>query len=334
MSDAAARPDRGLAPQSASDEAVEDQRLFAARSAAAAKEKAAREEPTGLAGFLSKLNGLLFGSREDPDVKDTIEDILEEEEAEEELSPKERLMLRNLLKFGELTADELMVPRADIVAVEEGASLAETLKAFDESQHSRLPVYRESLDDPRGMVHIKDIVAHLVKGDRAGPFGLAGVMRPVLFVSPTTPAIDILLKMQARRQHLALVVDEYGGTDGLLSIEDLVEQIVGDIEDEHDTDDEPDLTLQPDGGFEADARASLEDVEKAAGLTLADADERDEIDTLGGLVAAVAGRVPAVGETIRHRTGVEFEILDADPRRIKRVRVRRPPEASADVETT
>jgi CBS domain containing-hemolysin-like protein len=290
-----------------------------------------REKPSGLSGFFARLNKLLFARGEEPDAKEEIEDILKEDEAEDDadLTPKERAMLKNLLAFGELTADDLMVPRADIVAVDKKTSLEEILKIFAEAQHSRLPVYDETLDRPLGMVHLKDVVAVLAgpAAARAG-FALESIRREVLYVSPASPAIELLLKMQAKRMHLALVVDEYGGVDGLLSIEDLIEQIVGDIDDEHDTDEDPAMTLAPDGAFDADARVALEDVEAAVGLTLVEAEDRDGIDTLGGLVTALAGRVPQTGETIRHKAGIAFEVADASPRLVRRVRVRRAEPAS------
>jgi CBS domain containing-hemolysin-like protein len=226
-----------------------------------------------------------------------------------------------------------MTPRADIVAVEAGASFEDVLRLFGEAQHSRMPIYRETLDAPLGMIHLKDLIPAMLDAQSRAAFDLAGLKRDMQFVTPSMPALDLLLKMQATRSHLALVVDEYGQTDGLISIEDLVEQIVGEIDDEHDTDEDPDLVLRPDGGFDADARVAIEDLEKAADVRLTIDGEPAEMDTLGGLIAALAGHVPQIGEILRHQSGLEFEVVDADPRRVKRVQIRRwiepDPETSA-----
>jgi CBS domain containing-hemolysin-like protein len=293
--------------------------------------KAADEEPPSreasrpwFSGMMSMLQSFLGGGRKEGDVKESIEDILEEEDAEEELSPKERAMLLNLLKFGELKVSDLMVPRADIVAVEATAGFDAVMAIFAEAQHSRLPVFRETLDTPLGMIHLKDMIPAMADADARAAFDLMKLKRDVMFVTPSMPALDLLPRMQATRSHLALVIDEYGGTDGLISIEDLVEQIVGEIDDEYDTDEAPALAKRPDGGFDADARAEIEDLEKAAGIELTIDGERPEMDTVGGFVAALAGRVPQTGEIVRHPgSGLEFEVADADPRRVKRVRIRR-----------
>ncbi|MCC6918190.1 MAG: HlyC/CorC family transporter [Alphaproteobacteria bacterium] len=273
---------------------------------------------------MSLLGGFLGGGRKEGDVKESIEDILEEEDAEAELSPKERAMLRNLLKFGELKVADIMMPRADIVAVEVSSSFDQVMAVFAEAQHSRMPVFRETLDAPLGMIHLKDMIPAMASAEARASFDLMTLKRDVMFVTPSMPALDLLPKMQAARSHLAVVIDEYGGTDGIISIEDLVEQIVGEIDDEHDTDEEPHLELRQDGSFDADARATIEDLEKAAGIELMIGGERPEMETIGGLVAALAGRVPQTGEIVRHdQSGLEFEVSDADPRRLKRVRIRR-----------
>jgi CBS domain containing-hemolysin-like protein len=291
------------------------------------EEPPSREAAPGkpwFSGMMTMLSGFLGGGRKDGDVKESIEDILEEEDAGEELSPKERAMLRNLLKFGELKVSDLMVPRADIVAVEVSSSFDAVMAVFADAQHSRLPVYSETLDTPLGMIHLKDMVPAMADAEARAAFDLMTVKRDVMFVTPSMPALDLLPRMQATRSHLALVIDEYGGTDGLISMEDLVEQIVGEIDDEYDTEEAPLLSVMADGGFDADARAEIEDLEKLTGLDLTIDGDRPEMDTVGGLVAAIAGRVPQVGEIIRHpQSGLEFEIADADPRRVKRMRIRR-----------
>lgn len=306
MSDAA----RGTTPQPATKTSDEDPQ---------SRDVQPRARSGGLFGLFGALLG---GGRKDSDIKGSIEDILQEEDEHASLSPKERAMLRNLLKFGTLKVADLMVPRADIIGIESTADLKGVLAVFAEAQHSRLPIYGESLDEPLGMIHLKDIIPAIVAGE-GKPFDLLTLKRDMQFVTPSMPALDLLLRMQATRSHLALVIDEYGGTDGLISIEDLVEQIVGEIDDEHDTDDDPDLELRSDGSFDADARVAIEDVERAAGVHLTIDGEEPEMDTIGGFIAALAGRVPQTGEIVRHPSGLEFEVADADPRRVKRIRVRR-----------
>jgi len=217
------------------------------------------------------------------------------------------------------------------VSVEEQTSFADLVALFREAQHSRLPVYRETLDDPLATVHIKDVIALVETGAdgqlRWPPTSITKLKREVLFVPGAMPALDLLLKMQATRIHLALVVDEYGGTDGLVSIEDLVEEIVGDIDDEHDVDEAPDIVIRPDGKYDASARVSLEDFKERTGIDLTEMETEEDVDTLGGVVAAALGRVPVRGEIVSH-AGVEFEVLEADPRRAKRLRIRWLPAAS------
>jgi CBS domain containing-hemolysin-like protein len=235
-----------------------------------------------------------------------------------------------------LRVEDVMVPRADIVGVEVSTPLGELAEVFAKAAHSRLPVYRETLDDPVGIVHIKDLIAQLAPGENGTrPAGwaeqpiLSEISRPLLFAPPSMRAADLLRRMQARRMHLALVVDEYGGTDGLVTLEDLIEPIVGDIEDEHD--DEDTVTIRSRGGgvWDVEARATIDDFEIAAGEEIASADEDDEVDSLGGLVFTIAGRIPERGEVIRHPSGYEFEVVEADPRRIKRMRVRAPKPAKS-----
>jgi CBS domain containing-hemolysin-like protein len=280
--------------------------------------------------LLKRLSQALRGGQGAHAMRESLEEVIEESERQSsELSQQERVMLANLLKFGELKVSDVMVPRADIVAVEENTKLRELVADYREAQHSRLPVYRETLDDPTGLVHIKDALAQLqfdADGTVRWPdVTAAKIKRGILFVPPSMPARDLLVKMQTDHMHLALVIDEYGGTDGLVSIEDLIEEIVGDIDDEHDVDDAPRLRALPGGGYEADARLDLEDFKAQTGIDLAPEDGDEEIDTLGGLVVSLVGRLPLRGEIIPHPSGFEFEILEADPRRIKRLRLRPPP---------
>jgi CBS domain containing-hemolysin-like protein len=284
--------------------------------------------------LLKRLAQALRGGQGAHAMRESLEEVIEESARQSsELSQQERVMLSNLLKFGELKISDVMVPRADIVAVEENTKLRELVADYREAQHSRLPVYRETLDDPTGLVHIKDALAQLqfeADGTVRWPdVTAAQIKREILFVPPSMPARDLLVKMQTSHMHLALVIDEYGGTDGLVSIEDLIEEIVGDIDDEHDVDDSPRLRALPGGGYEADARLDLEDFKAQTGIDLALKDGDEEIDTLGGLVVSLVGRLPLRGEIIPHPSGFEFEILEADPRRIKRLRLRPPPPAAA-----
>jgi len=261
--------------------------------------------------------------------RDTLEELIEErEESEVPINDDERRLMANILDLRDRDVRDVMVPRADITAVDVETSFDDLVHLITEAGHSRIPVYRETLDDARGMVHIKDVLA---QHGREGEFDLAAIVRPVLFVSPFMRVPDLLLEMRVKRCHMALVVDEFGGIDGLLTIEDLVEEIVGEIEDEHDRHDEPDLTERADGVLIAEARVSIEDLEELVGEFVTE-DEREEIDTIGGLVFALAGRVPIRGELIGHPSGVEFEVLDADPRRVKRLRVRRPKPADPDID--
>jgi CBS domain containing-hemolysin-like protein len=233
----------------------------------------------------------------------------------------ERTLINNILEIRDQAVSELMVPRADIVAVDADTERDPLLRLLASKTHSRLPVYRETLDDVIGIIHIKDVLA-AIADDR--DFTLPDLVRPVSFIAPSMRVLDLLLEMRKTRQHMALVVDEFGGIDGLITIEDLVEGIVGEITDEHDRDVPAELVERPDGSLYADARVPIETFEERVGEVL-DQDERDEVDTLGGLVFSLAGRVPSRGELLTHHSGLEFEILDADPRRIKRIRVRNPP---------
>jgi magnesium and cobalt transporter len=279
-----------------------------------------------LSDLAARLASAVKGFRRESAIQESIEEVLEESDREtQELSSQERRLLTNLLRFGDISIADVMVPRADIVAVEEKTSLPDLAALFREAQHSRLPLYRETLDDPLGMVHVKDVLALLeIRPDgqiRWPEIEISKLKREILFVPGSMPALDLLLRMQSTRIHLALVIDEYGGTDGLVSIEDLVEEIVGDIEDEHDVEEDLEISRQPDGSFVADARVSLDDFKERTGIDLAFEEIGDEVDTLGGVVVAALGRVPGRGEIVSHGA-FEFEILEADPRRVKRLRLR------------
>ena len=290
-------------------------------------------------GLFDRLRAL-FGMHE-PSVREDIEDALEDSATSDDFTPQERLILKNVLSLHELRVADVMVPRADIVSVRADATLGEVLSIFRTAGHSRIPVYGDTLDDPRGMVHIRDFVDFLARvADPAGapesaklsglngvdlttPLSLARILRPVLFAPPSMPALDLLVKMQATRTHIALVIDEYGGTDGLVSIEDIVETIVGDIEDEHDLDETPQIEAAQDGSFIVDARATLDAVAKAVDAPMDTLVDLEEVDTIAGLVSALAGHVPARGEIIQLGVDLECEVLDADPRRVKKIRIRR-----------
>ncbi|HYE48063.1 MAG TPA: hemolysin family protein, partial [Azospirillaceae bacterium] len=272
----------------------------------------------------------ILGGRGDSTLRHTIEELIEERpEAGDSIAAGERALLANILKLRNRTVVDAMVPRADIVAVEVGITLPDLIRRFSEEAHSRLPVYREELDDVVGMVHIKDVLACVADQK---PFDLNAIVREMLIVAPSMPVLDLLLQMRQTRQHMALVVDEFGGIDGLVTIEDLVEEIVGEIEDEHDEQARPKLVTRPDGTVIADARLPLEDFEAQVGPVF-DAEDLEDVDTLGGLVFSLAGRVPSRGELLKHPSGLEFEVVDADPRRIKRLRVRNLPPPAPDERT-
>jgi CBS domain containing-hemolysin-like protein len=278
--------------------------------------------------------------------RDELEEVLEEGAGNETgFSPEEQALLKNILGLRERRIEDVMLPRADIIAVQQDISLGDLVKVFENAGHSRLVVYNDTLDDPAGMVHIRDLIAFMTaraavkpeanamrkkplpagldlkKIDLSVPLSSAGIVRTLLFVPPSMPAIDLLAKMQLTRIHLALVIDEYGGTDGLVSMEDIVELIVGDIADEHDEDEAPSVVRQADGSFIADARAGLEDVVATVGPEFDLGEAADDVDTLSGYVVTLAGRVPLRGEVVPGPAPFEIEVLDADPRRVKRVRI-------------
>jgi CBS domain containing-hemolysin-like protein len=298
-------------------------------------------------GFFARILRTVFRLKPGS-IRDDLEVVLEAgTPAESGFSPEESAMLKNILGLRERRIEDVMVPRADIVAVQQDIALGELVKVFEGAGHSRLVVYNDTLDGPVGMVHIRDLIAfmttHAAVPPDAGPNGgtvhVAGldlsaidlslpldqtrIMRQILFVPPSMPAIDLLAKMQATRIHLALVIDEYGGTDGLVSMEDIVEQIVGDIADEHDEHESATVQPQPDGSFLADARASLEEVTETIGSEFDVGAMVDDVDTLGGYLVTTVGRVPVRGELVQGPGGFEIEVLDADPRRVKRVKIHR-----------
>ena len=282
-------------------------------------------------GLWSGIKSLLFGENAETSLRKELEEALDEYDEEDEedhppvkgdLSAIERQMLRNLLHFSEHTVDDVAVPRADIVAIEETASFADLAALFAEAGHSRIPVYRENLDTIVGMIHIRDAFA-ILAGKAPAPDTLAPLIRQPLYVPESMGALDLLAEMRAKRTHLAIVLDEYSGTEGLLTFEDLVEEIVGDVEDEHD--DPPEAMLVPldDGLWEADARAELDDVAEEIDARLGDVEE--DVDTLGGLAFVLAGRVPEMGEILDHpESGWKLEIIASDSRRVTRLRLHPP----------
>jgi CBS domain containing-hemolysin-like protein len=283
--------------------------------------------------LLKRISTFMRGGDTAAQMRESLEEVIEESERHTaELSAPERQMLANLLKFGELRVSDVMIPRADIVAADETTSLADFVALIRDVQHSRLPVYRETLDDPTGLVHIKDVLNYMETqpdGSFRWKAGSVGQFkRKLLFAPPSMPLLDLLLKMQTAHTHLALVIDEYGGTDGLVSIEDIIEEIVGDIADEHDEEAQQVRKLD-DGLYVADARVDLDDFRTQTGIALAPEDPEQEVDTLGGLVVSLLGRVPQRGEIVAHPSGYEFEVLEADPRRVKRLRVREPEKTAA-----
>ena len=294
--------------------------------------------------WLTRAIRTLFGWKPGS-VRDDLQVVLDTSTPDEVgFSAVERTMLRNILSLHERRIADVMIHRADIVAVKRDIPLGELMSLFESAAHSRLVVYNETLDDPEGIVHIRDLLAFMTARaakpkskaktkkpipagldlravDLAMPLSEANIIRKLLFVPPSMRAIDLLAQMQAARIHLALVVDEYGGTDGLVSIEDIVEQIVGEIDDEHDSDEPPAIVRQADNSFIADARASLDDVRSVIGEEFVTGEAGEEVETLGGFLVTHVGRLPVRGEVISGPGNFEIEVLDADPRRVKRLRI-------------
>jgi len=283
-------------------------------------------------GLWSGIKALLFGEEEAPSLRKELEEALDDydDDAEEngasqpkgDLSAIERQMVRNLLHFSEHTVDDVALPRADIIAIEEKASFSDLAALFAEAGHSRIPVYRETLDTIIGMIHIRDAFA-ILAGKNPMPDGIGSLIRQPLYVPESMGALDLLAEMRAKRTHLAIVLDEYSGTEGLLTFEDLVEEIVGEVEDEHDEAPEAMICPLDDGLWEADARAELDDVARAIDPKLSEVEE--DVDTLGGLAFVIAGRVPEPGEIVTHdESGWRLEILASDGRRVTRLRLHPP----------
>jgi magnesium and cobalt transporter len=288
-----------------------------------------QNQPKNGGGSLSRLRTLLRllrrprGPRAQQETMDALI-AAAQLDANAPITPQERLLIGNILQVHELNAGDVMVPRVDIVALDVDQPFSEVVRCMVEQGHSRVPVYRETLDDVIGFVHVKDVLAPVA--DRR-PARLERLLRKVLYVAPSLPILDLLVQMRQARTHIAMVIDEFGGIDGLVTIEDLIEEIVGDIEDEHDIPETPTLIERPDGSIIADARLPIDALEEQHGIELRPAGEEETVDTLGGLVFTLAGRVPKRGEVIVHPDGIEFEVLDADPRRVKRLRVRGLPAA-------
>ena len=268
--------------------------------------------------ILGYVERILQNNNGENTVRGALEELIEDHpHSETPIVDEQRTLLKNILNLRDRTIADVMVPRDDIIGINANATLEQIIALINEEAHSRVPVFQEALDDAIGMIHIKDVLSAQQK---KGLINLHEIVRPVLFVAPSMQVLELLLEMRAKRTHMALVVDEFGGVDGLLTIEDLVEEIVGEIEDEHDLDDEPTWRVRTDGAIDADARLEIFQFEQVVGPFVTD-EEREELDTLGGLVFSLAGRVPVRGELVKHSSGVEIEIVDADPRRVKHLRI-------------
>ena len=277
--------------------------------------------------FVNRLRGMMGYRPPEPTLRESIAELMSEAAAgsektgpPSELDRHERAMIHNILRLRETTADDVMVPRADIVAMRSDLTLAQAIEQIRGDGHSRLPVYREQLDDIIGMVHVKDVFAYVGRSDA---FSLEAIIRKPLVIAPRIGVLELLLQMRQQRMHMALVVDEYGGIDGLVTIEDLVETITGDISDEHDDEETPMVVERPDGALDLNARLPVSQFEERVGPVLSEEEREADVDTVGGLVFMLAGRVPARGEVISHPSGLEFRILEADARHIRRLRARR-----------
>lgn len=274
-------------------------------------------------GLVGRMQNL-FKNRNDTTLREAIEEFIEtnnDESTETEVSLHERTLISNVLKLRDLTVVDVMIPRADIVAIDITTSQKYLLALLSSRQFSRLPVYRETLDDVAGTVHIKDILSELSQGNK---IDIEALLRDVPIISPSMQVLDLMLMMKKMKKHMAMVVDEFGGIDGLVTVGDVIEAIVGEIDDEHDIDEDPQMIEEPDGSVLIDGRVDLEEFEEKFGEILSD-DEREEVDTIGGLVFSMAGRVPARGEILTHDSGMVFKVVDADPRRVNRVKIKNIP---------
>lgn len=282
-------------------------------------------------GVISFFKGLIKPQKSDTTLRETIEEYIEGESGDfegESVSAHEKLLISNILSLRDMSAADVMIPRADIVAISEDMSQAELLALLAERQYSRIPVYKDTLDNVTGAIHVKDILATLAQGIEVN---VPALVRDIPIISPSMPVLDLLLQMRITRKHMVLVIDEFGGIDGLIAIGDVIEAIVGEIYDEHDPDDQPQVIHKPDGTVIADARFDLEEFEGLFGNILNE-EERENHDTLGGLIFSMAGRVPARGEVLTHKSGLVFEILDADPRRVNKVCIRNIPQKASSAE--
>ena len=257
-------------------------------------------------------------------LKENIETVLDTiKKDDKNISKQERLMLLNILKIDQIRSIDIMIPRADIGAVEVNDSFEKVLEVFIKESHSRVPVYEKNLDNIIGMIHIKDLVKYQSNENFEQGF-LRKIIRDVVEIPPSMPVLDLLMKMQLTRLHMGIVIDEYGGTDGLVTIEDVIEEITGEIEDEHDEQNMPTLIKTSPNSFKASARAKIEDFQNLSKINLLNVHDNEDVDTLGGLVIATVGRVPQRGEIIKHESGLIFEIIDADPRKIKLLKITYP----------
>ena len=272
--------------------------------------------------LIGKVFRFFFKSHDQNNLRESIQDVIEESsrngDASSNLTSKEKTILENILSINKLKASDVMVPRAEIVCASHDSSYQELIKIIEKESHSRIPIYRKDLDDVLGMVHIKDLIKINFK-ETDKEFDLKNILKNVLFVPPSMPVLNILLKMQSTKLHMALVIDEHGGTDGLVTIEDLVEEIVGEIQDEHDQDDLVEFKKVNENTFIANAKMELEDFEKKINFNF----NADNVDTLGGYVFSIINRVPQKGEIVKTNTIYSFEVLDADPRKIKVLKIYR-----------
>ncbi|MFW0776527.1 MAG: hemolysin family protein [Rickettsiales bacterium] len=282
-------------------------------------------EPESRSSLLTSLRNFLktiLGQKTDTSLREAVEEAIEEheEQTDERLAPEEKVMLHKVLSFGDIEVDDIMVPRSDIEAVSVDITLPELKAHIIEHGHTRIPVYEETLDRMRGFVHVKDLLPMLASDEE---YSLTRIMRPLLFIAPSMRITDLLFKMRSASSHMAIVVDEHGGTDGLVTMEDVLEELVGEIHDEHDDDEEEEdrITKAAAGKYDVSARIRIDALEASLGLQLVDEENDGDFETLGGFIFAQLGRVPTKGEMVSHDSGVRFEVMDADERRIHKVRI-------------